>query len=116
MIFLKLIAIINIVFLSSFLIKSFNLKNFKNDIRNYFNSITELKNLFTKNSIRYKNKILEKKLNKVSLNGLILLLSLLKIIFPYIIIFYFFILFEFNISIFMISIFALLPYLRLLKK
>ena len=117
MIILKLIAIINIIFISSFILtKYFNLKNLKHDIKNYFHSITDLKNLFTKKNTSYKNKIIEKKLNKVSLNGLILLLNLLKIIFPYMIVFYLIRLFDFNISIFLTSFFALLPYLILLKK
>ena len=117
MIFLKLIAIINIVLISSFFLNKFcNLKNLNQDLRNYFNSIIDLKNIFIKNNNNYKNKILENSLNKVSYNGLILLSTLLKIIFPYLIVFYFIILFEFNISIIMTSIFALSPYIILFKK
>lgn len=117
MIFLRLIAIIKIVLISSFFLNKFcNLKNLNQDIKNYFNSIIDLKNLLTKKNNCSKNKILEKKLNKVSFNGLILLFTLLKIIFPYTLVFYLINLFEFNISFVMTSIFALLPYIGLFKK
>ena len=117
MIFLKIIAIINIILLSNlYLIKYFNLKNFKKYVKNYFNSIIDLKNIITRKNKFNQNKILEKKLNKVSLNGIFLLSSLLKIIFPYILVFYSIILFELNISIIITSIFALFPYILLFKK
>lgn len=114
---IKIILIVFIVLICYFLnIRIFNIKKFKNEIKNYVNALIKLKELIIDKNKNIKSKDLEKRLNKISSKGLILLLGLFKILLPYLLCFFFIFFLKLNIPIFLISILAFTPYLSLIKR